>query len=411
MANNVVVALRGNVSRLEGQLAAARLDTERERAARRKAEERAEELSKRRATIGEAVADLNKRLAAARRSGDKPQEDELVRELRMVESNLRTIEDEWRRAQHAPSVEKTFRGHAQPIYALAIDPSGAVFVSGSRDNTAIIWDVASASRLATLKPHHGDVLSVAITPDGKYVVTGSEDKKARLWNRADGKQVAIFAEHTDDVTTVAVTPDGQKVVTGSADTTILIWDLATRKRVGKIEGHKGRVSRVAVTPDGRHIVSGSGDKTLRIWSAATGQQVAKLDGDQGLKGDIIDLAVFLHTRRPYLVSASADNTVRVWELGRILEATKAPPPSYTLNVLERGITSVAVMPGGARVVVALADKSNSVWVWDFAKDTIVSRLEGHEERVLSVAVFPDGRRILTGSTDKSAKTWSFSPDN
>jgi WD40 repeat protein len=178
-----------------------------------------------------------------------------------------------------------------------------------------------------------------------------------------------------------------------------------------MEGHKGRITRVGVTHDGQHVVSGSGDKTLRVWETATGREVARLDGEQGLKGDIVDLALFRYDGRQHLVSASADNTVRIWELARILDVAKQPPrAAYSLNVLERGITSLAAIPGSARIVVALADKDNSVWVWDFLKDTVVARLEGHEERVLSVAVFPDGRRILTGSADSSAKTWSYLPD-
>ena len=141
---------------------------------------------------------------------------------------------------------------------------------------------------------------------------------------------------------------------------------------------------------------------------AAGEKVAVLEGGRGPAGDIVDLAVFSHGGRPYMVSASADNTVRIWDLTAVIESAQSPPPpAYSLNVLERGITSIAPLPGGSRIVVALADKHNSVWVWDFATDAIVSRLEGHEERVLSVAVFPDGRRILTGSADKSARTWSL----
>jgi pSer/pThr/pTyr-binding forkhead associated (FHA) protein/DNA-binding beta-propeller fold protein YncE len=432
LANLLVTGLRGSVAELKEQLAVAKQETRMERDARREAEQHAKEerlkrqeaeqrvteLEKERANLGKAIDDIRTKLVVARRSNDKKLEDDLVRELRGAEQRLRIIEDESRSAVDKGRLQQTFTGHAQPIYALAIDPGGDVAITGSRDNTAAIWDVASGKRLTVLRPHHGDVLSVAITPDGKHIVTGSEDKRARLWTRSDGKQVAILAEHTSDVTTVAVTPDNQRVITGSADRTILIWDIATRKRIGKIEGHEGQVNRVRVTPDGRHIVSGSADKTLRIWDASTLQEIAKLDGRQldgrhGLSGDIVDVAIFRYDGDLHVISASADNTVRIWKLRDILEGAKDPPPPlYSLNVLERGITSVAVTPDGTRVVVALADKYNSVWIWDFVKDTIVSKLEkGHEERVLCVAVFPDGRRILTGSADKSARVWTISPDN
>jgi pSer/pThr/pTyr-binding forkhead associated (FHA) protein/DNA-binding beta-propeller fold protein YncE len=393
------------VTAAEQRRAAAERETLMERNARRAAEERVR-IAEQRNNVGRLIDELKTNLEAARQKGDENAERDLVKELRKVEEKLRAIEDAARRPADVLGAEKTFdKGHDGPIYDVAIDPGGEVFVTGSRDNTAAIWDVATGKRQTVLRPHHGDVLSVAITPDRKYIVTGSEDKRARLWTRSDGKQVAILAEHTNDVTSVAATPDSQKVITGSADKTILVWDISTRKRIGKMEGHEAPVTCVAVTPDGRHIVSGSADKTIRIWDATTGQEIAKVP----LRGDILDVAVFGYAQNLHLIAASADNTVRIWELGGeggiLARAKNPPPPLRILDVLERGVTSVAVTPDGGRVVVALGDKGNSVWIWDFVKDRIVARLEGHEDRVLTVAVFPDGRRILTGSADKSAKTW------
>jgi WD40 repeat protein len=157
---------------------------------------------------------------------------------------------------------------------------------------------------------------------------------------------------------------------------------------------------------------------LRIWDAADGKEVARLDArsaqrENSVGGDIVDVAVFRFADRLHLVVASlGNNTVRVWELGDILARPMDPPAPYkSLRVRERGLTSLAVTPDGTRVVVGLADRENSVWVWDYLRDTVVARLVGHEERVNTVAVFPDGRRILTGSDDKTAKTWVLSPDN
>jgi WD40 repeat protein len=84
---------------------------------------------------------------------------------------------------------------------------------------------------------HERGVSVAVTPDGQYVVSGSRDKTVRLWELATGKEVRRFTGHEDAVLSVAVTPDGQYVVSGSSDKTVRLWELATGKEVRRFTGH------------------------------------------------------------------------------------------------------------------------------------------------------------------------------
>ncbi|MCS7161473.1 MAG: WD40 repeat domain-containing protein, partial [Gemmatales bacterium] len=71
--------------------------------------------------------------------------------------------------------------------------------------------------------HTGSVYSVAVTPDGKYVVSGSRDNTVRLWDLASGKEVRRFTGHTNWVLSVAVSHDGKYVVSGSEDKTVRVW--------------------------------------------------------------------------------------------------------------------------------------------------------------------------------------------
>ena len=41
------------------------------------------------------------------------------------------------------------------------------------------------------------------------------------------------------------------------------------RAVATLEGHTGAVTACAVTPDGRHVVSASTDQTLKVWDLET----------------------------------------------------------------------------------------------------------------------------------------------
>ena len=77
---------------------------------------------------------------------------------------------------------KTFTGHSDYVYSVAIAPDGKTLVSGSSDGTIKIWSLETNRELTTLTGHSGSVRSVEIAPDGKTLVSGSSDKTIKIWS-------------------------------------------------------------------------------------------------------------------------------------------------------------------------------------------------------------------------------------
>jgi WD40 repeat protein len=76
-----------------------------------------------------------------------------------------------------------------------------------------------------------------------------------------------------------------------------------------LDGHSSLVSACAVTPDGRRVVSASADRTLKVWDLEAGRVIATLAGHAA---GVSACAVTPDGRR--VVSASADRTLKVWDL-------------------------------------------------------------------------------------------------
>jgi len=66
---------------------------------------------------------------------------------------------------------------------------------------------------------------------------------------------------------------------------------------------------------------------------------------------------------------------------------------------------VAVTADGKFVVSASADKT--LKVWDLQTGRIVLTIEGHSDRVEDVAVTSDGKRAISASWDKTLKVWDL----
>ena len=94
----------------------------------------------------------------------------------------------------------------------------------------------------------------------------------------------------------------------------------TGQPIGQLEGHTAPVVGVAFSPDGRRIVTASLDNTARIWDAGTGQMLGLLRGHTGS----VNSAAFSPDGLR-IVSASNDNTLRLWDANTFQEIGPANP--------------------------------------------------------------------------------------
>jgi WD40 repeat protein len=158
-----------------------------------------------------------------------------------------------------------------------------------------------------------------------------------------------------------------------------------------MRGHTGEVVKAQFSTDGRFVVTASGDNTARVWDASTGQTLTELHGHTGF----VTSAAFSPDGKS-LVTASADNTARVWD-------AKTGQTLTDLRGHTAPLLSAAFSPDGNSVVTASYD--GTARVLDAKTGQTVADLRGHAGPVLSAAFSTDGRFVVTASEDNKARVW------
>src|SRR5262249_34231828 len=142
-----------------------------------------------------------------------------------------------------------------------------------------------------------DDLARALARESHWLRAAPEATTALVWNRL--RRAGWTAEELDRELRVS---DGVELLrvrhAATRESPALLRDLA---------GHTAGVSACVVTPDGRHVVSASQDQTLKVWELATGREVATL---QSHTAWVTACAVTPDGR--HMVSASGDKTLKVW---------------------------------------------------------------------------------------------------
>jgi len=174
----------------------------------------------------------------------------------------------------------------------------------------------------TFHGHRGEINAVAVTGSEDYpkYLSASEDGTVCVWDQFSLRPLRELM-HGDPVRALAVTPPAAKtniVLTGTDKGYLYLWDLdkpgaEPLKKLDKT--HRDAITSVAFSPDGKYFAAGSADARINLYRADDGELLYPFDLEHGATDPHRGAITSLHfTPFGLLVSASRDNTVRIWSL-------------------------------------------------------------------------------------------------
>jgi len=117
-------------------------------------------------------------------------------------------------------------------------------------STVSFFCVAQVPQLVVPKGHSGDVSVLAISASNKFIASGGKDQTVILWDLASGKELKTFDGYTNWINSIAISPDNKKMVSGSSEE-LRINDLSQGgKEIFKQKAHQSNISAIAFSSDG-----------------------------------------------------------------------------------------------------------------------------------------------------------------
>ncbi|KAK1797794.1 hypothetical protein P4O66_008142, partial [Electrophorus voltai] len=98
------------------------------------------------------------------------------------------------------NVVKTLRGHIEDVYDISWTIDGNFLVSGSVDNTAIMWDIQKSQKMCIFNDHKSYVQGVTWDPLGQYICTLSCDRVMRVYSSQSRKKSCSVSKMTSGST-------------------------------------------------------------------------------------------------------------------------------------------------------------------------------------------------------------------
>jgi WD40 repeat protein len=293
---------------------------------------------------------------------------------------------------------------AAGVTALAVYPPNDLLLAGHEDGTLTLWDLTGAHYPRVLRPHSDWIYDIAVAEQGRLFATASKDESLRLWAFNGYAEFDTMAELGGEVASVATTGDGRIFASGGQDAMVRIWKPTTGaydylyspvELAAQLPGHAAWVWDLALSPDGLALASASADRTIRVWDVGLGEPLSTLTAHNATVG-----ALAFSPLGDRLASGAWDGSVVLWDT----QAWRALRISG-----EHGgrVYAVGFSLDGTLFATGAADRELILWSAESGEP--LRTLQVGERAVRALLFTPDGRLLVTASDDGFLRLWGVRP--
>ena len=192
--------------------------------------------------------------------------------------------------------------HSASILCLQYDHE--IMVTGSSDNTCIVWNIKTFEPIQRLNQHSAGVLDVCI--DERYIVSCSKDATICVWDRKSLQLIKILEGHRGPVNAVQLR--GNLLVSASGDGKSKLWDMDQLCHIRDYESRDRGLAAVEFSDDGRYVLAGGNDQVIYKYDAQTADLLHTFKGHGGLVRSL-----YLDYANKRVLSGSYDQGIRVYD--------------------------------------------------------------------------------------------------
>lgn len=165
---------------------------------------------------------------------------------------------------------QVWRGHAQPVRAVAISGDGRRAASAGDDARVLWWDVAAGRLLRTVAAGAGIVDALALSADGAWLAAGAADGQVRVWETGTDRLVAHWDARAGAVRALAFAGGANWLACAGPDGTVTLWDLSTRTLARRLSATAPVAALGYADADGGVLMAGTEDGRLQSWVLGAG---------------------------------------------------------------------------------------------------------------------------------------------
>jgi len=313
----------------------------------------------------------------------------------------------------------TLNGHTDEVKTLSFSPNGKILASGGVDNKIILWDIAQealgkSQRIDTFQiSHNGKVMAKATASKSKDPRDSEALRSVTIFPlpKSEGvKPNQLELPNPDSaVNDIALNLNGDQAIIAQ-DVGIYFWS-KNKKLIKELFCNKSKspevISRVSWSSDESIFATLSSDNRLKLWRQ-DGQCFKTVEKTTHKITDLLETMSFqFNPKEKIIASADKENNIILWDQEGNFIFEEKQAHSDKINALD-------FSKDGKILVSASNDQTIKVWRLEGLSSqnpylTLLQKdgFKGHTGFIHSIAISPSNQMIASGGDDKTIRLWDL----
>ncbi|CAK8565429.1 unnamed protein product [Lathyrus sativus] len=302
------------------------------------------------------------------------------------------------KTQIPSSTIQVLDAHDDEVWFVQFSHDGKYLATASKDQTAIIWEVAKDGRLSMkhrLSGHQKPVSSVSWSPNGQELLTCGVEEAVMRWDVSTGDCLQVYEKNGSGFISCAWFPCGKYVLSGLSDKSICMWELDGTE-VESWTGQKTlKISDLEITVDGEHL-SICKENAILFFNKETKHE-RFVEEDQAIT------SFSLSKDSRFLLVNLLNQEIHLWNI----EGDPKLVSKYKSHKRSRFIIR-SCFGGYQQSFIASGSEDSQVYIWHRSSGELVDALPGHSGAVNCVSWNPANPHMLASASDDSTvRIWGL----